>query len=148
MYHYTMTGLDNIYLSNGYTIEQTPYGEAVSIEGAAELDRAIALSLIRQPHPLGAKEFRFLRQQTGMSQSDTGAFIGADRQTVARWEKQETPLPQYADSLIRLLYSGYHAQDITTISLIQTLNALDKAKNSRIILNRQQGKWQETPETA
>lgn len=141
MYHYTMSGLDNIYLSNGYTVEQTPYGEAVCIEAAEELDGQIALNLISQPRPLSAKEFRFLRQQTGMSQSDAGAFIGADRQTVARWEKQETPLPQYADSLIRLLYSGYHAQDITTTSLIKTLNALDKAKNSRIILSRQKRQW-------
>lgn len=142
MYHYTLSGLDNVWLANGYTFKQTPYGEAVAIENADELDSIISIGLIQQQDALTAAEFRFLRQQMGMSQSDIGAFIGVDYQTVARWEKQESSLPKHADSLIRLLYSGHHAKDISVTSLIKTLNAIDKAKNSRIILKKTADTWQ------
>ena len=43
--HYKMCGLDNIYLRNGYNLEQTDYGEAVSVRDADELHSAIGVYL-------------------------------------------------------------------------------------------------------
>ncbi len=37
MYHYTESGLRNVYLKNGYTITKTEYGEAISIKDVAGL---------------------------------------------------------------------------------------------------------------
>ena len=31
-YHYTESGLRNVWLENGYTVRQTPYGETIAIE--------------------------------------------------------------------------------------------------------------------
>ncbi|UOO87049.1 helix-turn-helix domain-containing protein [Neisseria arctica] len=141
MYQYKLSGLDNVWLVNGYTIEQTPYGEAVHIDHANELDTVIALELVKQQDALTAAEFRFIRQQLGMSQSDVGAFMGVDNQTVARWEKKETPLPPYADRLMRVLFTGHQVKDTSIYSLVQTFNAIDKAKNSRIVLTKSET-WQ------
>lgn len=141
MYQYTLSGLDNVWLANGYTIKATPYGEAVHIDHAEELDTTIALELVKQPDALSAAEFRFIRQQLGMSQSDVGSFMGVDNQTVARWEKQETPLPPYADRLMRVLYSGHHAKETSIYSLVQTFNIIDKARNSRLVLTKSET-WQ------
>lgn len=140
MYQYTLSGLTNIWLVNGYTIKTTPYGEAVHIDNAEELDTVIALELVKQPTAITAAEFRFIRQQLGMSQSDIGAFMGVDYQTIARWEKNDTPMPPYADRLIRVLYSGYHAKDTSIYSLVQVFNAIDKAKHNKIVLTKEKGK--------
>jgi hypothetical protein len=34
MYHYTESGLDNVWLANGYTVIETPYGKGVSVRDA------------------------------------------------------------------------------------------------------------------
>ena len=85
MYQYKQSGLDNVWLVDGYQIVNTPYGEAVQFEDATSLDLAIANALINQTEPLTGKEFRFLRQQIGMSQSDVASFMHVDPQSVARW---------------------------------------------------------------
>lgn len=41
MYHYTESGLLNVWLVNGYQEHETPYGRGLSIEEADELHRAI-----------------------------------------------------------------------------------------------------------
>ena len=69
MYHYTMCGLDNVWLENGYTEKKTAYGNAVSIDAVEDLHRVIALSLCDKPHRLTGKEFRFLRPTMNTSQS-------------------------------------------------------------------------------
>ncbi|HAM4230431.1 TPA: transcriptional regulator, partial [Escherichia coli] len=49
MYHYEECGLSNIWLRNGFTIENDEdYGELVSIESVHELHNAIGLFLITQ----------------------------------------------------------------------------------------------------
>ena len=57
-YHYTECGLDYVYLVNGYTWHQTPYGRGVSIEDADGLHDAIALGVIISPHALRVMQTR------------------------------------------------------------------------------------------
>ncbi len=48
-YHYTESGLENIYLKNGFVISNDPvYGDGVSIVGMKSLHKVIADSLIDQ----------------------------------------------------------------------------------------------------
>jgi len=40
--HYTLSGLTNVYLLNGYRIRKTPHGDTIAIEDIDGLHRAIA----------------------------------------------------------------------------------------------------------
>ena len=52
MYHYNESGLDSLFLANGYRNHKTPYGEGVSIEDTADLHKAIGKWLVSLPKPL------------------------------------------------------------------------------------------------
>jgi DNA-binding transcriptional regulator YiaG len=101
-YHYTESGLRNIWLANGYTVRQTKYGKGVSIHDVEGLNRAISQALASKSHLTGA-EVRFLRKEMGMSQRGLGELLGVTDQAVAKWEKIGR-LPKTADRLLRLIY--------------------------------------------
>ena len=51
--HYTASGLDYVYLVNGFSIENDPdYGRIVTIDSADDLHKAIGLHIITQERPL------------------------------------------------------------------------------------------------
>ncbi len=141
MYQYKETGLDNVWLANGYRVKETPYGDAVHVESADALDGVIAQTLIQSEEPLSGRAFRFLRQQLGMSQSDVGTFMAVDARTIARWEKGTTVIPLTADFVMRALYASYVQRDTTIYSMVETMKAVDKAKHSRIVLNNEANTW-------
>jgi len=45
-YHYKASGLDCVFLLNGVTTQETPYGSMVTIKNVHGLHRAIGLSII------------------------------------------------------------------------------------------------------
>jgi len=97
-YHYTECGLDNVYLFSGYDIELDPeYGETVSVKDAAALHVAIGIALCQTKKTLSGAELRFLRKEMELTQSRLAGLIGSTAQSVARWEKSETPQPTAAD---------------------------------------------------
>ena len=103
-YHYTMCGLDYVYLKSGYRGHDTEYGSGVSIERADELDRMIAALVITSHTRLRGQEVRFLRALMRHSQAEIANHIGVKRVTVARWETApDTPIPGPADRVLRLL---------------------------------------------
>jgi DNA-binding transcriptional regulator YiaG len=102
--HYTASGLDYVYLTNGYTVEDDPdYGHLVSIDAVDDLHRAIGMHIIRQPRELTGPEFRFLRKQMGFRQKDLAPRFGVDVQTVANYEKGRT-IPATSGRLMRVLF--------------------------------------------
>ena len=101
-YHYTMCGLDYVYLCNGYQLHDTPYGKGVTIERAEALDRSIAFDVLVSQARLRGQEVRFLRSLTRHSQTEIAAHLGLKRVTVARWEgAPNTPIPGPADRALR-----------------------------------------------
>ena len=56
MYHYRESGLDNVYLENGYRNHKTPYGEGVSILDTEGLHKVIGQTLICTQRPLNGAE--------------------------------------------------------------------------------------------
>ncbi len=108
MYHYTSCGLDNVFLRNGFTRTETPYGTAVSIEDVEGLHLAIASDLLRQKTPLTGAQFRFLRKEQDLTQAEIGAILGVSEQTIAAWEKQrDTHVQRMADISIRAYYFAH-----------------------------------------
>ena len=103
-YHYKECGLDNIYLANGFTIEDMDGDDYVSIENVDGLWKAIGLNLVRDQKTFAPKEIRFLRTQMEMTQAELALLLRVDDQTVARWEKQKCKIPGPADLALRVLF--------------------------------------------
>ena len=107
-YHYKESGLDNVYLVNGFTFHETPYGKGVAIDNVEALNRAIGQWLIAYPAPLRGAELRFLRLEMEFTQRNLAAILGTTEQTLRLWEKKRrAAMPGPADRLLRALYSEY-----------------------------------------
>jgi len=103
-YHYTMCGLDYVYLENGFQRHETDYGEGVSIDRSDDLDRAIARLVVTATTRLRGQEVRFFRALLHWSQTELANELGVKRITVTRWEAAPaTPIPGPADRLLRLV---------------------------------------------
>jgi len=102
MYHYKGTGLDNVYLTNGY--REVKYGDeiATSVMDVEGLHKAIVAHLICQSSKLGGKEIRFLRNEINLPQGALAELLGVDVQTVANWEKSVHEINGAAERLLRL----------------------------------------------
>lgn len=141
MYHFTDGGLRNIWLLNGYTVQDTAYGRAVSFKDGDGLIRAICLALTRKAGRLTGVELRYIRSSGFlMSQPSMAKLLGVDGQTVARWEKSGK-VPKWADKLVRLLYTA-HADGHETISaVVDRINDVDRLVNQRITLKATTRGW-------
>jgi len=102
MYHYTESGLRNIWLVNGYVLKRTSYGNTVLIRDLEGLHRFIGSVIARQPG-LAGPELRFLRKEMGMSQRALAEFVGTTEQSISLWERRGR-VPQTADRIIKLAY--------------------------------------------
>lgn len=126
MYHYQESGLNNIWLVNGYDIIDDPdYGECVSITDVAGLNRAIAHNLIFNKPTLNGSEFRFLRKELDLSQKALADLLGNDEQAVARWEKKGK-VPKWADRLLRACLIEFYGEDTGILELIARIKNIDE----------------------
>lgn len=142
-YHYTESGLTNVWLANGFTIRKTKYGEGVSIHDVGGLHRAIAKALANKPRLTGA-EVRFLREEMGLSQRGLGELLGVSDQAVALWERKGR-LPKTADHLLRLIYVEHELGNAPIRATIQRINDIDQQGYEQIIAEETRGGWQTRP---
>ncbi len=140
-YHYTESGLRNIYLVNGFEIVKTPYGDAVSIVDIEGLQRVISLNLCSKKHLTGT-EFRFLRKEMGMSQNGLAQALGVDDQTLAKWEKNGR-VPKTADRFMRLLFLETINQNTTIKDYVDKINQTDRDVYAQIVLEQTNQGWKQ-----
>lgn len=144
-HHYTDSGLDNIYLENGYTVHKTPYGEGVSIQDSDQLHTAIGRWLVDLPKPLNGAELRFLRVEMGMTQRDLAGALGQGEQSIRRWEKARTkPFDGSADRLLRVLYMEFVDGDGKVRALVDRLVELDQIEHANACFHDTNDGWQLT----
>ena len=141
MHHYTESGLRNVWLVNGYTEHDTPFGKGVAVHDAAGLTAAICSALTRKPAPLTGAELRYLRSG-GMllSQPALGKLLGTDGQAVARWEKFGR-LPRWADKLVRLLYLAHADGNVPIRRAVERINIVERLTGRRVVVEEARGKW-------
>ena len=139
--HYMQCGLDDVYLMNGYTRHETPYGGGVSVEDVDGLHHAIARNIIRHKGLLGAKEIRFLRKLMGFTQADLARKLRCDTQSVARWEKGQTEVNGASDLCIRAFYIGRESQDVNLLELADELAGLNITDFPQYFTDTDEG-WQ------
>lgn len=144
MYHYTFGGLQDVYLVNGFEVKQTPHGEAVAFVDGEGLERAICDALASKDGQLTGSELRYLRTSgLKMSQASMGAVLGADAQTVARWEKGDGA-PKTAEKLLRVVYLSHSKGEAPVRSVVERINAIERAMKQTIVLHERQGLWEPT----
>lgn len=144
-YHYRESGLDNVWLVNGFERYETAYGSAVSIADVKGLHLSLAKMLVNSPRTLTGAEFRFLRNELDLSQRQLGELINSDEQAIARWEKARTkPVKGAAERIIRALYNEFSKADGTVKMMLERLAALDAVVAPEKIVMRKAGnkRWQ------
>jgi putative transcriptional regulator len=107
-YHYTESGLDNVWLVNGVNYVDGPHGTQVIIEDIDGLHRAIGETLITHRKNLSGKEIKFLRQEMLTSQATLARLLGVSERAVIRWEGGKAgEVPGPAEATIRMLYRDF-----------------------------------------
>jgi DNA-binding transcriptional regulator YiaG len=141
MYHYTESGLRNVWLVNGYTMHDTHFGPAVSFQDLDGLTVAICTALTKKPGPLTGGELRYLRSG-GMllSQPALGKLMGTDGQSVARWEKTGR-VPKWADKLVRLLYIAHADGNVPIRRAMERTRIVERLTGQRIVVEEARGRW-------
>jgi putative transcriptional regulator len=152
-YHYKESGLDNIWLQNGYTIHTTPYGEGVSIHATEQLHKVITLWLVKTPKRITGAELRFIRMEMELTQRHLAGMLGTEEQNLRRWEKSRNrPIPGSADHLLRALANEYAEGDGSVRALVNRLAELDQVECGGATLAETPNGWAVTgmaePETA
>jgi putative transcriptional regulator len=143
VYHYTESGLENVFLENGVKMHDTPYGKGVSIMDTDGLHKAIGRWLVDTPKPLNGAELRFLRTEMELTQRDLAACIGTTEQTLRLWEKgRGKSIPGPADRLLRALYSEYAGGDGTVRRMVDRLAELDQLDTVKVCMRDTATGWQ------
>ena len=142
-HHYHDSGLDNVFLENGYTVHQTPYGEGLSIQDTAGLHKVIGRWLIELPKPLDGAELRFLRMEMELTQRDLAGILGTTEQTLRLWEKhRHKAMNGSADRLLRALYSEFIGGDGSVRAMVDRLAHLDQLGATEARLRETDHGWQ------
>jgi DNA-binding transcriptional regulator YiaG len=139
---YPDCGLDDVYLLNGYDVENTPYGDGIVVQDVDGLRAAIARDLVSRKKVLNGKEIRFLRKQMDLTQSELGRLVGLDAQSVARWEKgQRVQKKGPAELLLRVIYTGTFEGKIDPLAILRRLDELDAPIRERRVFKETNDGW-------
>jgi len=139
MYHYTESGLRNVWLANGYKIRNIDGEDAVAIHDVDQLHRVIGGSLANKPHLTGT-ELRFLRKEIGLSQAKLAELLGSTEQTVSLWERGRR-MPKAYDRLIRAIYLESSDGNVKIREMIDRLIDLDNKDSGRIVFEDVGSGW-------
>jgi len=141
-YHYTESGLDNVFLESGY--EYVDGGKSVAIHDVDGLQRAIGRWLVSQSRRLTAKEFRFLRSELLLSQASLAKILGLKELTVGRWERGDTEIPLTAEAVVRVMFRdslGDTGQKHIK-KLLEEIADLDDEVSQHVVAMREtRGRW-------
>ena len=134
-YHYRSSGLDNVWLCNGFNTRTLNGQDCVSISDIQGLHRALGQLLVEKTANLTGKEFRFLRKELDLSQKAIGHLFDVTDQTIANWEKNDNVL-RSADVLIRNLYAESIGENPLVNNMLNALATIDRNYHEELLLGR------------
>lgn len=144
-YRYTLCGLPNVFLLNGFDAEFDECGDRfVAVKDVAGLHHAIALHLASNRKALSPQEVKFLRRTMDLTQSELARKLGQSDQSVARWEKGKTEIPGPADRLLRLMLLDAidaHFEGRHLLEFLDEIGDLDTAPNEALEFRRDNQEW-------
>jgi len=100
-YHYTESGLANVYIEGLNPMIDDDGDEVIQIPAINELHRAIAQGIVCHEKGMSPEELRFLRTEMGLTQSELAQLVHRDKQSVGRWERGECPMEGAVETVIR-----------------------------------------------
>jgi DNA-binding transcriptional regulator YiaG len=141
MIHYPHFAVAGLYLSNGYK-EVVSYDRTErEYERHEELEQAVRRILLRKPERLRGWDLRFLRRGLGLSQTQFGAYVDRDAQTVARWEKNSERIPAPVDLTIRVRFAQRFEPLMTIEDLTSYVDGRSGLLPKQIILTLGRSGW-------
>lgn len=143
MYHYTESGLSNVFLKNGYSVEVIDDDEYVSIDDLNGLHRILGISVAGKATPLTHEQFKFLRIELNLSQRMLGNRFGVSEQTIARYEKGQSDIRRTTDAALRSLYMESIEQN-NPVSYFLDLLANSEARQvaQEMLLEEVENRWE------
>jgi len=149
-YEYKESGLDGIFLHNGYDVIEHEGEKYVSIVDTEGLHRRIGEFLVANRKEFAPNEIRFLRKTMDLTQSELGRWMGKDSQTVARWEKGQTEIPTVADRLLRAIFqlrTMAPEEREAFLDLLRDIEDMDELTPRRVEMYlAADGRWLDRPE--
>jgi DNA-binding transcriptional regulator YiaG len=139
MYHYTESGLQNVWLENGYEIRKTAYGKGVAIQDVEGLHRLIGRTIAVRPR-LTAAEFRFLRKEMDLSQRALAYLLGTTEQNVSLWERRGK-IPKWSGRLVKVLYVEHMDGNVSVTKMIRKLSEQDQRADEELRFEARAGRW-------
>lgn len=104
-YHYTASGLNNVYLHGIVQYKCSNCGESgVEIPQIKALHRLIAKDIVCKKELMSGDEVRFLRKGLRMKSKDIADALSMDPSTYSRWENGKQEIAACHDKQMRLLY--------------------------------------------
>jgi transcriptional regulator with XRE-family HTH domain len=104
-FHFTDSGLDNVYLV-GIKYFTHPDGRVVAeIPALKQLMRLIARDLVLSKSDLTGSEVRFLRKRLGKKATEYCKYLGLEPETLSRIENGKQPISSATAKLARLSYA-------------------------------------------
>jgi len=141
MYQYTESGLNNVWLANGYQQR----GDAIAIKNSDSLHQAIGRVLAHQAG-LNGPEFRYLRKALGLSQTRLGSFLRVSEESVSLWERQGR-IPLSAIRIVQAMYLEIIDGVARIGELVEVLAAMDCKPSERMVFSiNPNGSWLESAE--
>ena len=105
IYHYTESGLRNVYLVNvDLRMCEQCHAATPRIPKILKLHETIGRAVALQPYPLNGGDVRFLRKQLGLKAREWATLLRIDHTTLSRWENEEQKIGPQSDALVRHLY--------------------------------------------
>jgi transcriptional regulator with XRE-family HTH domain len=102
-YHYTECGLENVFIEGMDVVKDHAGEETVTIQAIGLLHQVIAEGIVMLSTKMSGRELRFLRTEMGMTQAQLAEVLKVTLLTISRWEREETPIHDAAEMLIRLM---------------------------------------------
>lgn len=112
-YHYTECGLDNVFIEGLDVVQDHGGEETIIIPAIGLLHRVIAEGIVTQGTKMSGRELRFLRSEMGYTQAKLAEILKVTLLTVGRWERDESPIKDAAEMLVRLMAVEVLELDIT-----------------------------------
>jgi DNA-binding transcriptional regulator YiaG len=149
-YHYLESGLENVFLMDGFEFIDGPAGRNITIHDIEGLHRAIAFELINRRQRLNGKEFRFLRTELLLSQAALAHVLGVRELTIIRWEKGHTDIPIATDAAVRQMYADSQGQHTQMREMLERVADLEDKIDQHMLLKPKPPKkeWQIVKEAA
>lgn len=144
-YHYTESGLDNIYLVNGFKVNKKEDREEIFIHDVHGLHKAIGKALVFKQGLLAGNEIKFIRTNLDLSQTSLGRLLGLDYQTILGWEKNKYPISKTADRFLRIIFFSYlnKEKDCSIYDKINEIADIDanEIEENKIELQEIENEW-------